>query len=322
MIILERRVPYILLALDALLRRINTNANDSEIEKYEKLYRRFKVGFVGECQVDKEWAELDIPFDYSLIHNYETVNEFGETRQMDTIFLSKHFIWILEIKNISGILEFDEEKEQFVRKNFNDVSIDGFSNPVSQVEKSARLIQRRLNKWRINIPVEKAIIIVKDSTIIGNVPKTVPIFHLSGLQSKLNKLFQKYPKACVSESQYKELQVKLLEKYQRIKWRPEIDSSKITKGVLCKTCYYKTVMQFKHGAFACPVCNTKCKDAFLQAVYDYNYLFRDWISNSELRNFLQVDSIYSVARLFKKLNLEYEGTFKNRKYKIKENFSL
>ncbi len=152
-------------------------------------------------------------------------------------------------------------------------------------------------------------------------PKTIPIFHLSGLQSKLNKLYQKYPKACISESHYKELQMKLLEMYQRRIWRPEIDANKINRGVLCKNCNYKMVMKFKHGAFICPVCNTKSKDAFLQAVYDYKYLYSDWISNRELREFLQVDSIYSVARLFKKLNLEFEGTFKNRKYKIPEKYS-
>ncbi len=129
MIILERRVPFILLALDALLRRINSNANDSEVEKYKKLYRRFKVGFEGESMADKEWAELDIPFDYSLVHNYETVNEFGKKHQIDTIFLSKHFIWLLEIKNISGILEFDEEKSQFSRKNF-DGPIEGYYQSV------------------------------------------------------------------------------------------------------------------------------------------------------------------------------------------------
>ncbi|HWL23859.1 MAG TPA: nuclease-related domain-containing protein [Ureibacillus sp.] len=317
MILLERRVPYILLALEALIRRISSNANDFEVEKYKNLYRRFKVGFDGESQSDKEWIELRIPFEYSLIHNYETQSEYGNNYQIDTIFLSKHFIWLLEIKNISGILEYDEEKSQFVRKNF-DNTIEGYSNPFEQIEKYTRLIQRRLKNWEINIPIEKAIIVVKDSTIIGNMPKTIPTFHLSGLQSKLDKLSKRYPQASISDKQYKELQKNLLETYQRIVWRPGIDLSKINKGVLCISCNYKTVMRFKHGSFICPVCKTKSQNALIQTILDYKYLQSDWITNRELREFLQIDSIYSVARLCNKLNFAYEGTYKNRKYKIKE----
>lgn len=313
MIVLERSVPYNLIVLDALLRR--GNLIDSELEYYLDLYTNLKVGLEGELLVDREWDELDIPLEYSLFHNYETVNEYGKSHQIDTLFMNKHFIWLLEIKNISGILNIDEEKSQFIRTKF-DGSFDSYTNPVEQIERHARFIRRTFKKWRINIPVETAIIIVKDSTIIGDVPKTVSIFHKSGMQSKINGLFQKYPNTYLSDHHFKVIQMKLMEMYQRKKWRPVIENENIKKGVLCKNCAYQNMMKFKYGAFVCSVCNTKSKDDLLKALIDYRYLFDEWVSNSELRTFLGIESRYSVTRLIKSFNLEFEGDYKSRKYKM------
>lgn len=313
MIVLQRSVPFKLLALESLLRRLNSN--DPKFDYFENAYTNIKIGFEGECQVDREWDELIILKDYLLFHNYETVNEVGRSHQIDTIFLSKHFIWLIEIKNFIGILYFDEERNQFIRRNI-DGQINGYSNPVDQIQRHARFMKRILRNWGFNIPVETAVIIVKDSTIIENVPKAVPVFHLSGLHSKLDKLFHKYPNEFVTDSQFNELKKRLMDKLKRKIWRPNIEKSNIVKGALCKTCNHKIVMEFIHGTFVCPCCKKSDKEACLQGLYDFKYLYSDWVSNSELREFLQIESIYSVNRLLKKFNFERKGANKNRVYKI------
>lgn len=311
--LLKRKIPFKLLSLEALLRRLNVN--DTDFGYYLDLYQKMKVGFEGETQVDNEWDEVDIPHGYSLFHNYETVNEFGKSHQIDSVFFNKQFIWLIEIKNISGILEIEENKNQFARKNL-DGTINSFSNPIDQVERHARFIRRSLRRWGLYLPIETSVIVAKNSSIIGDIPGTVSIFHRSGLQSKLNGLLQKYSKVSMSDEQYKSFQMKLIDMYHQKKWRPNLNNKNIRKGVLCKNCDYKIIMTFKHGAFLCPQCKTKSKDAFVQAIYDYKYLYSDWVSNSELRYFLGIESRYSVARLLKGLGFEYKGSFKDRKYKI------
>ncbi|MFY3793023.1 nuclease-related domain-containing protein [Ureibacillus sp. MALMAid1270] len=311
MIVLERSVPYNLVVLDALLRRVNLI--DSEFEYYMDLYTNLKVGLEGELLVDQEWEELEIPIEYALFHNYEAVNGFGKSHQIDTLFLSKYFIWLLEIKNISGILNIEDAKSQFIRTKF-DGSSDSYSNPVEQIERHARFIRRTIRNWGINIPVETAIIIVKDSTIIGEVPKTVSIFHRSGMQSKLNELFRKYPNSYLSDHNFKVIQKKLMEMYKRKIWRPKIKTENIKKGVICNNC--GKIMKYIYGAFVCPICNKKSKDDILKALIDYRYLINEWITNRELRTFLGIDSRYSVARLIKSFNFEFVGDLKSRKYKI------
>ncbi len=64
------------------------------------MYFRQRKGYQGELKVDNEWNELSIPIEYYLLFNYETVNEIGNSHQMDTIMLSPNFIFIVEIKNI------------------------------------------------------------------------------------------------------------------------------------------------------------------------------------------------------------------------------
>lgn len=313
MIALERQFPYKLLALEALLRRLDIY--DEDYVFYSNLYTSMRVGFEGESLVDNEWVELEIPVEYSLFHNYETENEFSKSHQIDTIFLSKHFIWLLEIKNMSGRLEIEDEKHQFTRTK-SDGTSDSFYNPIDQIERHSRFIIRTLKSWGIFLPVEKAIVIVKDSSIIGEIPKTASVFHMSGLQSKLNKLIQKYPKASISDSHYKIIQSRLLELYKQKIWKPNLENKRIRKGVLCRNCDYKKEMKFEHGAFICQTCRYKSKDVILEALQDYKYLFSEWISNSEMREFFGVKSRYAVARLLKELNLEWEGTFRDRRYKI------
>ncbi|SOC34762.1 nuclease-related domain-containing protein [Ureibacillus acetophenoni] len=314
MIILKRTKSFSHLALESLFRRLKTN-DPTKYKNYRDEYIKLNVGYEGELQADREWDELEIPVNYSLLHNYETLSDIGRSHQMDTVFLCQHFIWIIDIKNFSGILMFDEDKSQFLRKDFEG-DINGYYNPVDQIERHARFINRLFKKWGINLPVEVAVIIVKDSTIIQNAPKFVPVFHLSGLQSKLNKLFQKHPNPYITDFQYNEIKKRLLVGLKRKIWRPSVDSRDIARGVLCRNCNYRTAMEFKHGTFICPLCNRKSKNAFLEAIYDYKYLFSNSFTNSEIREFLNIKSIYSTTRLLTRLNFETSGSYRNRKYKI------
>ncbi|MDN4492049.1 nuclease-related domain-containing protein [Ureibacillus aquaedulcis] len=316
--ILKRQKSWKLLGLEALLRRL-PDYDTGEFNFYKDMYTAQKKGYEGELSVDQMWIELNIPTPYALLHNFETINHAGYTHQIDTILLTPHFIWLLEIKNIGGRLDIDESKHQLIRTN-SEGMVESFRNPVNQIKRHGKFISRKLRDLRMNLPVEYSIIIVSDYTIIGSIPKSISIFHANGLQTELDKLFNKHQGRGISLGQFEKIKTELLNIQQPKEWKAKVETKRLQKGVLCKKCDYKSVMIFEHGSFRCGKCGFKSKDAHLEALLDYRYLWSEWITNRELRDFLGVDSRFSIIRLLKDLNIEYQGTYRDRKYRIPESF--
>lgn len=315
MIALERKKSSKLIGLESLLRRLPQS--EVEYEYFNKVYIQLRTGYEGELQADREWLELSLSDSYYLFHNFETVNSAGNTHQIDTLLLTPNFLWLLEIKNMTGRIDIDQTKNQLIRTSL-DGKIESFKNPVDQIERHVHFLARKMHEWKINIPVEYAIVIVRDSTIIGSIPANVTIFHLSGLQSKINQLYKKHSKINIESNQLEKIKYSLLNMYHRKNWSHSVNVSKLRKGVLCEKCSYKSVMKFEYGNFICPVCGNKSKVSYYEALLDYRALHSEWISNRDIRDYLGIDSRYAVIRLLKELNLEFEGTYRNRKYRIPE----
>ena len=316
--ILERQKSRKLLSLEAMMRRLPENDMD-EFSFYKDMYMSQRKGYNGEVYVDQTWNEMNIPTPYYLFHSHESINHAGNSHQIDTVMLTPHFIWLVEIKDIGGRLDIDEAKHQMIRTSQKGL-IDSFKNPLNQVKRHAEWIKRKLRALQMNLPVEIAVIIVSDHTIIGLIPKGAPIFHASGIQTELDKLFDKHRERIVSQGQIEKLKTELMNMRQRKDWKAKADVRKLRKGVLCKECDYRSSMVFEHGSFRCVKCGDRSKSAYLEALLDYRYLWGEWISNRELREFLGVESRYAVIRLIKDLNLEQQGTYRNRKYRIPEFF--
>ncbi|MFC7685884.1 nuclease-related domain-containing protein [Ureibacillus sp. GCM10028918] len=316
--ILKRQKSWKLLGLEALLRRLPDH-DLSEFNFYKDMYVAQKKGYDGEVSVDRMWMELNIPTPYVLFHSFEAINHAGYTHQIDTILLTPHFIWLIEIKNIGGRLDIDESKHQLIRTNQEGL-IESFRNPVNQIKRHAQFISRKLRDLKIDLPTEVSIIIVSEYTIIGSIPKGISIFHASGLQTELDKLINKHRERGITPNQLDTFKMELMSIHQRDEWKSKVNPSKLRKGVLCRNCDYKSIMVFEYGSFKCVRCGIKSKDAYLEALSDYRYLISEWITNRELREFLGVESRYSINRLLKELKLEYQGTYRDRKYRIPESF--
>lgn len=95
MILLERQTSETQKMLEALVQRLPIS--HSKYTLYCEHLRRLQAGFAGEQFVDAKWLELDLPFPHYFLHDFQTMNDFGSTHQMDTVFLCPHFLLILEI---------------------------------------------------------------------------------------------------------------------------------------------------------------------------------------------------------------------------------
>ncbi|CAM5183237.1 Nuclease-like protein OS=Ureibacillus acetophenoni OX=614649 GN=SAMN05877842_10198 PE=4 SV=1 [Ureibacillus acetophenoni] len=171
MLIIDRKVPSKLLVLDALKRRA---IGDSDFQvMLDNLIERAHIGYVGEKTVDRIWQELQLPTNSMMIHSFESENELGLSHQMDTLFSNAHFILILEIKNVSGHIYYDENKHQFIRIKRNGEKTS-FQSPIVQVMRHADYLERIGFRLGLTFPIEKAVVIAEPSCIIGDIPGKYP----------------------------------------------------------------------------------------------------------------------------------------------------
>ncbi len=120
---------------------------------YQDMLNRTKAGYAGERRVDQEWREIYLQQAYYLLHDVEFKAKGGLTYQINTLLMTQYFILVLEIKNISGRVDFMAENHQFIRVT-SDGRVDGFRNPLDQVKRHARFMSRMLHMRGHHIPVE------------------------------------------------------------------------------------------------------------------------------------------------------------------------
>ena len=290
MIVTARRTPDQLVYYDVLNRR-GIGVGDEERAKHSRL----RAGIIGERLVDREWKELKVP--HYLFHDLHTVNGVEQEHQMDTVFVCKHFVLVVEVKNISGRIDFDDERHQFVRLR-DDGVWESFRNPVDQVKRHKELLEEWALDWSEYVPIEAAIVIANPNTVIGRVSAEVPIFNVSGLRSKVGQLVKKHEQASVNMRSVRDY---LLTQYKPFSYGVKKSNVKIRNGVLCMNC--EEVMVHGRYRFECMKCGWKDCDwsALRAAMHDYRALYGDEITNSQFREFAGVQSASTANKMLKRL---------------------
>ena len=125
------------------------------------------------------------------MHDYCFVNDAGFTHQVDSLFLTPHFLCLVEIKNIAGRLDFDDARRQCLRTTV-DGRMDSMVYPVDQLLRHERYFQRVLTQLQLELPIVKVILIAQSSTIIGQTSEACPIMHSAGLPHFLTQQWQRF----------------------------------------------------------------------------------------------------------------------------------
>lgn len=315
MLMIERKIPHKQLILETIVRRMHTT--DQDYRYYQELLGRIRAEFSGEQRVDREWKEIDIPCRYYLFHDLELNNDVGSTHQMDTLFICPYFVFVIEVKNIVGRIDFSKENHQFTRTT-SDGRVDGFKNPFDQVQRHTRFLRKIFHEKGIQIPIVHAVISANPNMIMTHSLVTQPIFHVSGLVHKLEQLFYQYQEVLLDEKQLKQLARKLAKMHTPRRWQLDIEWAKLRKGVLCPNCAYQTVMHYEYGQWFCGKCKGSDNKALFVAMHDYRIMEGDLISNRQFRDFFGIISAKTVYNTLKLLDFEKTGGNKNRRYVIPE----
>lgn len=313
MILLDRQESEQHKILEALVRRL-PSTHTKYMYYFEKL-RRMHAGFAGEQRVDAEWLEIILPDPHYFLHDLQIISHSGTTHQIDTVLLCPQFILILEIKNITGFLDFDESFNQFTRTTAEG-DIEGMTNPLHQSRRHMEWMKGMLQQSRPQIPVHYAVVLATKNAILSKSLRGQPIFHVSGLRYHVREWLQQNKEVVMEAEELFRFASKLLSMHRPIKREIEIPVRDIKKGVHCEMCLNGQPMKYRYPNWYCQRCGAVDNEAVFRTLEDYRLLVGETLTNKNFCEFFAIDSPNTAYKLLQKLPLKAEGTKSNRKYWI------
>lgn len=278
------------------------------------------AGYRGEQSLDYYLGFLSKKR-YLIFHDLRLSNSL-HFFQIDTLILSPFFILLIEVKNVTGTLYFDNIFHQLIR-TVNGKE-EGFPNPLLQVKRQ----RSQLSEWIKNnkfpaVPIETLVVISSPSTIIKasteNKYRFQNVIHRENLISKIESLEEKYKEEKLSEKELRKLSTFLLKQHTPnvpdVLQRFHIPETDLLKGVHCPSCF-SIPMRRKGSSWVCLTCNYSSKEAHLAALQDYALLLLSTITNQQLRDFLQLPSRSIATNILISIDLKHSGATRGRTYQL------
>ncbi|MGA4721201.1 nuclease-related domain-containing protein [Fictibacillus nanhaiensis] len=233
--------------------------------------------------------------------------------QIDTLIITSKFLILLEIKNYTGDLFFDDKYGQLIRTSSKGREI--FEDPIQQAKRQSFHLTQVLEQHKIpKIPIETLVVITNPRTFVDSSesyknalklviksPMLLSKYEEFNAQYKKDVLFMKERK------KIKRLLMKLNEPYN-----PDIlsyfgiDKSELITGVLCSKC--NTQMNRINANWECAACFHTSKTAHIGALRDYALIISTDITNKECKDFLHLSTSMQAYYLLNSLSLPYTGT--------------
>ncbi|WP_430784526.1 nuclease-related domain-containing protein [Virgibacillus flavescens] len=319
MIAKEREVPLIIPKLEALLRRIPLN-HPQRIRVEEDL-RKYNSGYRGEQSIDYHLNFLEND-DYIIFHGLRLPWKNDFHFQIDTLLLATNCIFLLEVKNIAGTIFFDTSSQQMIRS----LEEKEESYPCPILQSNRHVIQ--LNEWLrhhrfTNIPIIPYIIFTNSSSILKTSPSNQDVFDKiftsASFPPEINTARKKYSSKLLNKpkidrltnlflTEHREYEPDILKKFK-------VAPSELLSGMGCPACN-KLSINRKNGKWRCQLCEGSFPVSFFQTLMDFRLLISSTISNKQFRQFTNLTSPSVATKQLLKMNFQYTGSYKNRKYQL------
>lgn len=302
--------------IEALRRRISST--HLKVPLINKEFRIRKSGFKGEESVDYPLSLIQDK-KYFIFHDVRLQFQ-NHYFQIDTLILSQNFFIMIETKNYSGTIYFDETFHQLI--NTYDGKEVAYQDPLLQSERHLSQFKKWLKAHHFqDIPIIPIVAISKSSTIIKaskiHASRYKNVIHSIDLSLKIEAYEKMYRTEIFSLKEIKNLSKLILKKHIPLELdilkQFQIQPSEIKKGVHCPKCFTIPMIR-NHRRWECQHCGHTSKNAHLYSLYDYSLLISPTITNKELRDFLMIPSRSSGTYILTSMNLEYIGETKGRRY--------
>ncbi|MYL33873.1 NERD domain-containing protein [Pontibacillus yanchengensis] len=312
--------PIFLRKLEALTRRL-PQSHPKWVEIKEK-HRTFATGYAGEKALHYPLSFTEgtfhLFFDLRLKHSY---NKYF---QMDSLLVTPSFMLIIEAKNISGTLFFDDRFQQVIRTNETNES--ALPDPIQQVGAQ----KTKLKQWLLEhnypvLPIETLVVsanrysVLKASDTHSNA--TSNVIRIETLPHKISYLQQKYPTSKMISSSLSQLSDELLLHHQE--YSPnvlalhQLKPENLQKGLFCNECEHLPMRRI-HSKWVCPSCSHLSTNEHIHALRDFALLIDSSINNPQLREFLMVNSRHTAKHILSKLDVVKIGENKGSRYSLEK----
>lgn len=304
-------------AMRSLLRRLR-----QDHPKYEQIledYRIREAGVCGEERMMQMLKELRLQIPFIILQDVNLADGEWMT-QIDFLLITDRVCLVLEAKNISGDLYFDEDTEEFYRID-NEGNKNYFPNPHYQVLKNIRFMENWFFRHNIPLPVTGAVFMTAKNSRLITKPPAYRVHKLETLIDKITVMLSRYPTSLLTSTDLSHLQETLLSIQEHYVQPPlciyyKLQYNEIETGVICPSCG-QLPMEWR-SIWLCPFCIFKSKDAHLYAVKDYLTIVKPSISNKEFRWFCHVPSVYTASRMLRLNCLKSSNLTSGRVYSLKE----
>ncbi len=277
------------------------------------------AGKRGESRIQKKFNEFYFEEEFHILWDVNLKIDNWPV-QMDGLLLTKYCAIIIESKNISGQLHFDEQTDEFSRVNSTGEKTV-MDNPKVQLNKHIRFLTQFFKLKKINLPVTGLIVFTaKDCEFISK-PRGVASCKTYQMIEYLLKILQAFPQEAET---IKLAKIKKLILTNQTPYKHPtlcayyfIDPKDLQTGVYCRTCKTLTMQRDKRS-WICSSCGVGDAYAHLLAIQEYFTFVETAITNRKLRKFCGFESRAVATRLLRQLDLERIGESKASSYYLRE----
>lgn len=318
MIVKSRKFPIAIKKLKAIQGRLEQSHPKFELIS-ENIAKRLS-GYKGEQSLDYHLSFLDEKT-FHIIHDVRLFDG-KHYFQIDTLILSRKFIYLVEVKNITGTLFFDNQFNQLIRTQNN--TKEAFPDPLLQIERQCNQLNKwlKLHKFK-NLQIVDLVVISSPRTILETFPNNEKIhqkvIHSAKLPIKIKHIEETQEKNILTENQLNRISKLIIEKHTPSNTDfialYNIQGDELQKGVICPKCT-RLPMDIVRRRWVCKYCHFISKDAHLSAIEDYSLLIGKEITNSQIRTFLKIPSIYIANNILNSLKVNVTGKNKGRVYHL------
>ncbi|MDR4889289.1 NERD domain-containing protein [Fredinandcohnia sp. QZ13] len=317
----ELEMPLRLRKLEALLRRV-----DEFHPKYAEIREEFRKrmsGYRGEQSL-KYYLSFLKEKDYLTLHNLRLPDISGEHFfEIDILLMSPTYILIIDAKNYRGELYFDGKFEQLIQTI--DDRKKAYSCPIAQINRHQLQFRRLLQQLKFPPILSESLVVFTNPTSIISASKghnqIQKVIKSTSFLSRIELFEKRHKKIIYEKKQLQKLSKSLLKKHTPfdgdILKQFGINQKDLIKGVACPKCdklpMYRTERQWH-----CKYCQHSSNKAYLESIIDYQLIISNTITNSQLRDFLNLPSPTAARNILYSLQLKHAGTRRHRVYFFNE----
>jgi hypothetical protein len=302
-----RSAPNLLSQLPRLMHRL------PHVEAVADDHYKIRAGFGGEQHVDSILLRSRFSSPASLIGDLQLADRFC---QIDTIVVTDHFVLILEVKNFSGTLSFNEDRfhmEQTTREG----NKYGYNSPVTQVWNAREELLAILSLAGISCPVHGAIVLPYPSTLIDRMPSEFPVVY----GYSLNRFISTLPRTgrTISPEETAQLLINQQQPFPKMDFQGmyNYNPNQLKKGVLCGKCG-SACQKVSERLLLCRSCKQPVEDGYRRALDDWFDFAAPEITNAQCREFLGLKDKHAANYLLKKMDFLSQGASHRTIYRKRE----